>query len=105
MLSDFVRNNTCSGAGRATDQRPFAAAGESADQCSAGSCASYGFGGVVMTPIMRVLSCFRPLVFALGYLLRPTVGQRPWLQDRCQQKDRSNLFPSTNLMHLGPSQT
>ena len=36
MLSDFVSDNTRTGAGSATDQRPFTAAGKGADQGSAG---------------------------------------------------------------------
>jgi hypothetical protein len=84
MLSDFVGYNTCAGARRTTDQRPFTATGKGTDQGSAGRCAAYGFGSVVMTLIMGILGCFRPLVFPLSYLLSPTVVQRHCLQDRCQ---------------------
>jgi hypothetical protein len=84
MLSDFVSYNTCARAGRATDQRPFAAAGKGAYQGSAGRCATYGFRSVVVTLVMGILGCFRPLVFPLGHLLPPTVVQRHRLQDRCE---------------------
>ena len=81
MLSDFVSHDTRAGAGRSTDQRPFTATGKAADQRSGGRCAAYGFGSVVMTLIMGILGCFRPLVFPLGHLLRSTVLQRRRLQD------------------------
>jgi hypothetical protein len=84
MLSDFVSYNTRAGAGRSTDQRPFTATGKAADQGSGGRCAAYSFGSVVMTLIMGILGCFRPLVFALGYLLSPTVVERHRLQHRCK---------------------
>ncbi|MEA2263245.1 MAG: hypothetical protein QOJ51_6070, partial [Acidobacteriaceae bacterium] len=76
VFSDFVSDYTCAGPGRATDQRPFTATRDAADQGSARRRAAHSFGGVVMTLVMGILRCFRALVFAFGYLLSPGAAQR-----------------------------
>jgi len=79
VLSDFVGHDTGTGARRSPDQGPFAATGKSADQSSTRRRATDCFGSIVMTLIVRILGCLSSLVFTLGDLLCPTVGERPTL--------------------------
>jgi hypothetical protein len=79
VLPDFVGHDTRTGARSSADERAFAATGKSPDQSSASRRATDCFGSIVMTLIVGILGCLSPLVFTLGDLLRPTLGQRPTL--------------------------
>jgi hypothetical protein len=77
VLSDFVGHETGAGARRSPDERTLAATGKSADQRSTSGRAADRFGGIVVALIVGVLGFLSPLVFTLGDLLRPTLGERP----------------------------
>ena len=79
VLSDFVGHDTGTGARRSPNQRTFAAAGKSADQSSTSGRPADCFGSIVMPLIVGILGCLRPLMFTLGDLLCPTLGERPTL--------------------------